>query len=199
MASLSDVRPCCGGDHPFDSRRVRELWWPPTIRCLVVGESPGGPEDPYFYDVPERPDRDPIRVRGRLLRGLTEVGLIIAPTLEAFTSAGFLFDHGIRCQLPDARVREEWRRAKRYESQYARSAVHLRPVLTEAAHVWVMGYIARNALVCQGAPQLLQYRGITPAYFLRDDRRFFVSRYLSRASRAEAADIFAHVRGWLGS
>jgi hypothetical protein len=60
-----------------------------------------------------------------------------------------------------------------------------------------MGYIARNALACQGAPQLREHRAITPSYFLTHDTKFFVSRYLSRASRAEAAEIFAQVVEWL--
>jgi hypothetical protein len=128
---------------------------------------------------------------------LARAGLIAAPQLEAFRAAGFLFDHGIRCQLPDARVRKEWQLAKKYQSEYAQRAAYLRPVLTSADKVWVMGYIARNAVACQDVSELRQDRAITPPYFLDSNRRFFVSRYLSRASRMEAEEIFRHVGDWL--
>ena len=50
------IKECCKGDHAF--------------------ESPGGPGDAYFYDVPQS-DRDPVRVRARLLRGLADIGFAI--------------------------------------------------------------------------------------------------------------------------
>jgi hypothetical protein len=133
------------------------------------------------------------------LLGLAKAGVISAPRLEAFRAAGFLFDHGIRCQLPDSLVRKEWQLARKYESGYAELAVYLRPLLASADNVWVMGYIARNAAVCQGIPELRQDRAITPPYFLTGNRRVFVSRYLSRASGTEGEEIFRHVSEWLTS
>src|SRR5262245_7686399 len=99
--------------------------------------------------------------------------------------------------VADERVRAEWWRARRFKSEYANGARHLRSLVTAADHVWVMGYIARNALARQGAPQLRENSAITPPYFV--GTRFFVSRYLSRASRAEVDEIFHRVLAWLGS
>jgi hypothetical protein len=87
--------------------------------------------------------------------------------------------------------------ARRLESAYARRAGYLHALVSAADHVWVMGYIARNALACQGVHQLRENRAITPPYFV--GTRFFVSRSLSRASRTEVDEISHLVVAWLGS
>ena len=189
---------CCPGEHPFDSRGVAERWWPGTLRCLIIGESPGGPGDAYFYDPPQPGAGDPVRVRVRLLDGLTRVGLIVAPTLHAFREGGFLFDHAIRCQLPDELIEREWRRAKTYRSIRAAAGVeHLRPALAVAQRVWVMGYIARNAMAMVDSAVLEQQR-ITPPYLPRGNPRLFVSRYVSRASHREMKVIMGMAAKWMG-
>src|SRR5262249_50454704 len=112
-------RGCCRGFHPFDSRRVRQRWWPEKVHCLLVGESPGPPGADYFYDPVPDHARDPIVVRRLLLPGLVATGLLDSPTIEAFREAGFAFDHAIRCQLPTATIKQEHKLARRYASSKA--------------------------------------------------------------------------------
>ena len=45
--------PCCQANHPFDTFCISELWWPKEERFLIIGESPGGTDSHYFYDVRE--------------------------------------------------------------------------------------------------------------------------------------------------
>jgi hypothetical protein len=90
---------CCGKSHAWDTYDVPNRWKPQQrVRCLIVGENPGKQNSVYFYDVPA--NHDPVRVRTNLLHGLTSAGLIREPTLIAFRTAGFVFDHGIRCHMP---------------------------------------------------------------------------------------------------
>jgi hypothetical protein len=69
-----------------------------------------------------------------------------ANTLQAFRDAGFLFDHGIRCYLTRSEIKAQARLARHYESPLAATAMHLKPLLSSARRVWVMGYVARNEL-----------------------------------------------------
>jgi hypothetical protein len=162
--------------------RVAQHWWPERLTCLIVGESPGRPGADYFYDrIPsERPD--PVVVRGNLLLGLSEVGLLAAPTLEAFRDAGFAFDHAIRCQLPMSVISVERELAAMYESPKAAAADHLKPLIDVAPNVWAMGNLARNAVVIP-YPDVPRHRGsITKEPFpggLPGMPKVFVSRYLS--------------------
>jgi len=86
---------------------------------------------------------------GNLLAGLSEAGLLAAPTLEAFREAGFAFDHAIRCQLPMRVISVERDLATVYESAKAEVADHLKPLIDAAPtpKVLAMAYLARNAVV----------------------------------------------------
>lgn len=179
------ARACCGGPHAFDSRRVRDSWWPRELRCLVIGESPGPPGALYFYDPMPDDTPDPIVVRRHLMAGLASVALIESPTLEAFRSAGFAFDHGVRCHLPTEVVHSERRLARRYSSPRAHSATHLVGPVAQAAKVWILGHTARDAVtqVCD-LPE--RKKGITPPYVMAGAPKCFVSEYFRRFDSASA-------------
>lgn len=159
---------------------MSKTWCPSGLRCLIVGESPS---EPYFYDAHRR-----AAIQTMLLEDLHSHELIAQPDLPAFRDAGFLFDHAIRCLLPQPVVKQEWRRAKTYSSKRAEAATHLQPLLSVATKVWVMGYIARNAVaaLCREFPR--DRCGITEAPYpcrVTNAPRFFVSRYLLHASIGE--------------
>ncbi len=185
---------CCEADaHPWDKFAVPATWFPPSLRCLIVGESPGDKTSVYIYD-----NTRPVAVRTILLEELRRHRIIEDESLDAFRDAGFLFDHAIRCRLPDTVVKEEWRRAKRYNSNRAAAASHLRPLLDVATRVWVMGYIARNAIahLCIEFPR--DPDGIGKAPYPREvASRFFVSRYVLHASMDERAVLFARLHRFL--
>jgi len=183
------VLSCCGDrTHAWEESRVETRWLPERLACLIVGENPGSSTAAYFYD-----EHRAVAVRTILLRELHRGGFICEPALPAFQSAGFLFDHGIRCRLPDDQIGTERRLARHYNSAKAAAAGHLKPHLEQAQVIWVMGYVARNAVA-----------GVWPE-FPRDTReisrhpypgqapgapRFFVSRYLTRAPREQVVSIF---------
>jgi hypothetical protein len=179
--------PCCGErTHPWDEFRVDPEWLPRPLRCLIVGENPGTSRTPYFYDR----DRG-VAVRTILLRELHASGLLVAPTLDAFRTAGFLFDHGIRCQLSD--VATERRLAQTFSSPRANTATHLTPLIRSASAVWVMGYVARNAVaaVCSRFPRRQGSIARSPyPGQVQEAPEFFVSRYLTRAPHEQVAAIF---------
>jgi hypothetical protein len=191
---------CCSGDHPWDLYKVPTNWFPLKLRCFIIGENPGNVGSPYFYDGTQSVGHDPVAVRRNLLFGLHKVGLIGAPTLQAFQQAGFLFDHAIRCHLPTATIREERRLADRYDSLRAAAATHLDPMIKTAPAVWVMGRIARNAVasICLTFPKdrapiakppyPLQIHGVP---------KFFVSRYLTRINTAEVLAICCRFKAFL--
>ncbi len=161
---------------------------PTDLRCFVVGENPGSADSPYFYDA-----RRAVAVRTIVLRELQRRGHITAPTLEAFRAAGFLFDHGIRCHLSEGDIKAEARLARRYASPRCAGAHHLKPWIERARAVWVMGYIARNAVtaICSDLPK--DARKISGSPYPRqvpEAPRFFVSRYVTRAPRKEVTLIF---------
>ncbi len=109
---------CCGVEkHEWDRLEVERCWLPPTLRCFVVGENPGDTKSEYFYERPASYAADEVVVRGALLGGLHQQGLIAEATLEGFWDAGFLFDHAIRCQLSSKVVRSEREKATRYASR----------------------------------------------------------------------------------
>ena len=133
-----ETNSCCNSHHVFDSYHVLERWRPKVIRCLIVGESPGGSASAYFYDT-----RRKVRVRRNILFGLHATGLIESENLDAFVEGGFFFDHAIRCNIhPDEAAR---RSAKKYKYERCAHARHLEPLIEAASQVWVMGYVARNA------------------------------------------------------
>ncbi len=180
---------CCGDrSHAWEEFRVEAQWRPERLACLIIGENPGSSTSPYFYE-----EGRAVAVRTILLRELHRGDIITEPTLGAFRSAGFLFDHGIRCRLLDDEIGAERRLAQHYNSIRAAGAKHLEPLLKDAPAVWVMGYVARNAVaaLCSEFPRDTReisshpYPGQAPGA-----PRFFVSRYLTRAPRREVADIF---------
>lgn len=187
---------CCGEQlHAWDAFRVEEEWAPAELRCFVVGENPGSADSAYFYDASKT-----VPVRTIILRELHKQGRLNAPTLEAFRAAGFLFDHGIRCHLPDGDIKAEARLARRYASPRCAVADHLRPWIERALAVWVMGYIARNAVtaICPELPK--DPRKISRDPYPRqvpEAPRFFVSRYVTRTPQKEVALIFRRLDSFL--
>jgi hypothetical protein len=135
-------------------------------------------------------------VRRYLLSGLWSAGLLSAPTLEALRSAGFLFDHAIRCQLPRDVIKRERAAAARWKSERAHRASHLVALVNAAAKVWVMGRIALDAVrhVC-GLSALIATCRVHPPYIVSNtgEPPFFVSRYMNRwaeQTRPEIIDEF---------
>jgi len=189
---------CCGErQHAWDRFRVEEQWAPGDLRCFVVGENPGDLESAYFYD----PTRA-VSVRTIVLRELHALGQISAPNLAAFRSGGFLFDHGIRCHLSDDEVKAEARLARRYASPRCADAKHLPPLVARATAVWVMGYIARNAVAAAYSEFPRDQRKISREPYPRQvpgAPRFFVSRYVTRAPRNQVAEIFAGLDSFLAT
>ncbi|MEK9141049.1 MAG: hypothetical protein AAB308_08370, partial [Nitrospirota bacterium] len=75
--------PCCKADKlGWERFDVEQSWLPTMLRCLIVGENPGGPSSEYFYERPASYESDEVDVRKGLLRGLREQHLIGEPTLE---------------------------------------------------------------------------------------------------------------------
>jgi hypothetical protein len=187
---------CCGAQkHPWNTFSVRAKWMPDKLRCLIVGESPGGDPKKYFYNQHQK-----VAVKTIMLRELCRHGLIVEPTLPAFRKAGFLFDHAIRCLLPPDMILHEAELAKRYESSLAATPRHLRAFLANGSPVWVMGYLARNAvaLKCPEFPRDTSPISEPPnPRQLPEAPRFFVSRYLLHASRAQVAQIFRRLHSAL--
>jgi hypothetical protein len=179
------VLACCAAQqHEWDRLEVEREWLPPTLRCFIVGENPGDTTSEYFYQRPASYESDEVAVRRALLRGLCEQGLIAVATLEGFRDAGFLFDHAIRCQLPSKVVKSEHEKAKRYASQRVGTPDHLRPWLSRAPLVWVMGHLAGNAVANATTEFPRQRRKISmPPYpgEIAPYLRFFVSEYLNLA------------------
>jgi hypothetical protein len=141
-------------------------------------------------------------VRTILLRELHRRNEISAPSLAAFRASGFLFDHGIRCYLPNGEVKAEAQLARRYASSRCAAAEHLRPWVQSAPAIWVMGYIARNAVtaVCSELPK--DARKISRDPYPRqipEAPRFFVSRYVTRAPQKELIIIFREFSSFLKS
>jgi hypothetical protein len=151
---------------------------------LIIGENPGAVDSPYFYDMTRS-----VRVRRNLLKGLESCGLISSQTLEAFKTGGFLFDHAIRCPLPVAEVKREWRRARRYESLRTANAAHLLSSIKDFQYVWIMGYIARNAAALLDKQFPRHIRGLDIPYIASGSKPYFVSRYLLNVGDAEVAKI----------
>ena len=179
--------PCCADPHPFDVAQVRDRWWPATLRCLIIGESPGSPGAAYFYDPVPTDRRDPVEVRRNLLTGLAELRLTEAPTLQAFRAAGFVFDHAIRCQLPSDDIAVERRLARLFRSPRAHQAEHLRALVDAAPRVWLMGAIARDAVAHLYAIPPRAFQGaLHPPSVPAGYGSFFVSRYLNRYADVRA-------------
>lgn len=131
-----------------------------------------------------------------MLRELHRHGLLTEPTLVAFRQAGFLFDHAIRCLLSTDIIQHEASLANRYESPRAATATHLGPFLGLESPVWVMGRIARNAvgILRREFPRDTSEISKPPnPRWLPEAPRFFVTRYLLHAARAEVAQIFVRL------
>ena len=178
--------PCCGVPHLFDASPARRTLWPNRVRCLVIGESPGVPGAAYFYEPVPSSRTDPIELRRYMLAALAEEGLIERPSLEAFAKAGFALDHVIRCQLPSQMIAVERKAAVQYGSRRAAAADHLPPLIGQAERIWVVGQLARNAVVSIH-PEVRAQIKLTPPYSVGD--RFFVSRYPNRFAAPQARSI----------
>ena len=182
---------CCKAEkHGWERFYVERSWLPAMLRCLIVGENPGGPSSEYFYERPVSYESDEVDVRKGLLRGLREQRLIGEPTLEGFRDAGFLFDHAIRCQLDPGVVRSEREKAKRYACKRVENPDHLRPWVARAPVVWVMGHRASNAVANATRDFPKQKRKISmppyPAELARGSR-FFLSEYLTWRTQVKAS------------
>lgn len=183
---------CCGRKHAWDEHKVDTTWRPAQLRCLIIGENPGDVGAPYFYSPPDPTRGRGVSIRANLLYGLHQVGLIAAPTLEAFRDAGFLFDHAIRCYLSARDVRNERELAGRYSSPRAAQATHLEAAIQQALAVWVMGRIGRNAVatICPAFPRdRSPISGPPYPYQITQVPKFFVSRYLTRIGPDEVLRI----------
>ena len=181
---------CCDSlNHPWDQFSVMETWLPTHLRCLIIGESPGSDPEKYFYN-----EHRTVAIRTIMLRELHRHGLIKRPSLERFRDAGFLFDHAIRCLLPSQTILHEAKLAGRYMSSRAADAAHLEPFLNIQSPVWLMGRIARNAVVTPRSEFPKDTTGISQypnPRWIKEAPRFFVSRYLLHASREQVSQIFA--------
>jgi hypothetical protein len=189
---------CCGKSiHAWEKFRVEQEWAPTDLQCFIVGENPGSVNSAYFYD-----ESRGVPVRTILLRELHQRGDISEPSLAAFRSAGFLFDHGIRCYLPNGEIKAEAGLARRYASVRCAAAEHLKSWIQGAQAIWVMGYIARNAVasVCSELPK--DARKISRDPYpgqISEGSRFFVSRYVTRTPRKEVVMIFREFSCFLKS
>jgi len=172
----------CRLPHPFDYYCVSEKWWPDPIRCLIIGETPGSSHSCYFYD-----SEKPVRVRDNILFGLHGHDLIASPTLSAFKEAGFLFDHAIRCRVRPSK--QDWRSAKKYQYVKAEHTQHLDKLLRRVRKVWIMGYVARNAVSCLDSsfPQI--QKGLSTPYVQEGSSKYFISRYLLYVGDSEVLKI----------
>ncbi len=117
---------------------------------------------------------NPVGVRRLLLPALVEAHLTVGATLAAFKSAGFVFDHGVRCQLPMNVVRRERAKARDLRPSIADAAVHLHDAVDAAPKVWVMGAIARAALASQLPHLPFSVKRLDPPYTIGS--KFFVSQ-----------------------
>lgn len=178
------LKSCCSSQHPFETFNVRENWWPAAPVCLIIGESPGGSDAHYFYD-----EHHWVRIRRNLFMGLYHFKLIPEPTLAGFRDSGFLFDHSIRCQLSSSEIKQEWAQAKKYKSPRAAAAHHLLPLLDTFPMVWVMGYLARNAVAVLDTHFPRTNRGLSVPYVPDITTRYFVSRYLLNIGDREVLSI----------
>jgi hypothetical protein len=166
---------CCNTVHQADRLKIEEKWWPKVPRCLIIGESPGNPESLHFYGPIPDGRADPVSVRRRLLKQLVVEGLLQAATLEDFKEAGYFFDHAVRCQLHMEIVESDRKLAQRYQSKLVVTQDHLMKLIERFDVVWVMGYMARNAVATLGfIPP--DRRGLIPAYTI--GRKFFISPYV---------------------
>ena len=139
--------PCCGLEiHAWEKFHVEQKWLLKTLRCFIVGENPSSQKPPYFYEIPESYENDPVDVRRGLFQNLFDQNLLKSRNLEGFRDAGFLFDHAIRCRLPRKDVEKERRRAKLFNSQRVKNPAHLFQHITQAPIVSVMGHLASNAV-----------------------------------------------------
>lgn len=216
---------CCGAsEHQWDRYNVLRDWFPDSLRCLIIGENPGRPEEgpredaagqrrsrarsrrpsQYFYREPASYDDDRVAVRRALLRGLYGEGLIRDATLPGFRDAGFLFDHAIRCLLRKEDVKREHRAAQRYGSRRVEHPDHLRPLIAQSRVVWVMGYLASNAVANIADEFPKERRLISRAPWpgeVAPGSRFFLSEYFTRWNEDETNSIcqafsrFARGRG----
>ncbi len=163
-----------------------------SCSILIVGENPGDTSSAYFYREPDSYENDPVAVRRLLLRGLHHHGFIKESTLEGFRNAGFLFDHAVRCQLPAQTIAKERQKALSYQSIRVKDPAHLRPLLSKARLVWVMGHLASNAVANATEEFAKDRRKISTAPFpgpMEKHSRFFISEYLTWRKEGKAIQI----------
>ena len=161
---------CCTHTHPYDRFDVQGSWQPPELRCLIVGENPGGPKSAYFYDPPGSYEDDPVDVRYALLQNLSGQKLLSPAILEGFREAGFLFDHAIRCPIP----RNEFR------AEMVKNPEHLRETLAHAPIVWVMGHWACKAVANLTNTFPKKKYPLTESPYSWEIDKFFISAYLTK-------------------
>lgn len=199
---------CSAASHPWELFNVQQHWLPETLRCFIIGENPGDTDSQYFYDQPQSYDRDRVIVRKCLLRSLHDQQLISEATLEGFRSAGFLFDHAIRCPLSKTVVKAERQAARRYASIRVENSGHLLVLLSQASVVWVMGHIACNAVANIWPTFSRARRSISKSPYpgeLASGSKFFVSEYFNRWNQSQHQAIckafarFAENRGVIKS
>jgi hypothetical protein len=108
--------------------------------------------------------------------------------LEAFREAGFLFDHAIRCQLPKAVIDVERKLAEKFISDRAHQATHLKPIVDQATKVWIMGYVARDAVthISLSPTMVMRFKKLTPPYV--ENSKIFVSAYFTRYLKEQQVD-----------
>ncbi|GJL58112.1 MAG: hypothetical protein NPIRA03_09690 [Nitrospirales bacterium] len=171
---------CCGEEqHLFDKLEVGTKWVSKNLACLFVGESPGSLGSPHFYTPIPEYKSDPIEVRRYLLPALSHKKIISSPSLEAFRDKGFLFDHTIRCQLATQIIENERTLARKHMSRLAHAARHLIPLLNEAPKVWIIGFIALDA-VTHFSQDNLTYIEEIPKEGRIINQKYFLSHYLRR-------------------
>jgi hypothetical protein len=182
---------CCGATkHQWEEHEVERRWVPTRLRCLIIGENPGSTASQYFYQRPPSYTSDTVVVRRALLRELHQHGIIPEATLEGFQSAGFLFDHAIRCQLSSQVISGERQRAMRYASSYVKEPVHLQPWIAQSVVIWVMGHLASNAVANATTEFPRQRRKISmPPYpsQIASSSRFFLSEYITWRNEAKVS------------
>lgn len=161
---------CCNHTHPYDHFDVEGSWQPHELRCLIVGENPGGPESAYFYDPPRSYENDPVDVRDALLKNLSEQKLIASATLKGFKEAGFLFDHAIRCPID----------RRKFRAELVRNHEHLRETIAHAPIVWVMGSWACKAVANVTDAFSKKNHPLTQSPYSWEIGKFFISAYLTK-------------------
>src|SRR2546426_596486 len=102
---------------------------------------------------------------------------------------------------PGDTVTTQRRLARSYSSPWANGCTHLTPLIRGASAVWVMGYVARNAVAAAWSDFPRETGDIARCPYPRqiaEAPNFFVSRYLTRAPHDQVGAVFREfVPFWL--